>query len=116
LRRDENYKVNFNHADVKEFTIAPLLLIPLVENAFKYWSSYTDADNIISISMQNDAADFIFEVENTTEINKGNSLSNNIGIGLANVRKRLSLIYPAAHKLVIFESENNYKITLCIKI
>jgi two-component system, LytTR family, sensor kinase len=116
LRRDDNYKVNFNYAGVIDFGIAPLLLIPLVENAFKYWSSYSDMDNIITISISTDSGYFNFEVQNTTETGKENKLTDNAGIGLANVRKRLSLIYPASHKLVISESENNYKIMLTIKI
>ena len=48
LRKDENYKVQFNCSpDVKNFSIEPLLLIPFVENAFKHISHKTDGSNFV---------------------------------------------------------------------
>ncbi len=114
IRKDENYGVKFICApDVKGFTIEPLLLIPFVENAFKHISHYTTKPNDVTINMSRENGSFCFIVENSTE-----AVTKNVsgGIGLANVKRRLELLYPGKHQLAINEIENKFTVKLKLEI
>lgn len=114
IRKDENYNVDFFCApDVKGFTIEPLLLIPFVENAFKHISHYTNIKNNVTINMSKENGTFCFKVENSTEAIKLNEAG---GIGLANVKRRLELLYPGKHQLEIKDVENKFSIKLNLEI
>jgi sensor histidine kinase YesM len=99
------------------FQIAPLLIIPFVENAFKYVSSYPDRPNFVRIDI--DCQDDIFElkVENSMDdeipLPKDKSWG---GIGLENVKRRLELIYNSRHALSISTTGNVYSVLLTIKV
>lgn len=94
-------------------TIAPLLLLPFVENSFKHGAFAVEDQAWISldIALKNDQ--FVFKL-----INGKNSGSNppSSGIGLVNVKKRLSLLYPQAHDLRISEDEETYVVTLTLSL
>ena len=90
--------------------ISPLLFIPFLENAFKYVSNKDDGQkNEIDISFRLQEGQLNFEIENTVDQNKP---SSDGGIGIANVKKRLALLYPKKHHLDIFEKENRYIVRL----
>jgi two-component system, LytTR family, sensor kinase len=116
LRKDQHYEVAVNVGnDVKGFSITPLLLIPLVENAFKHISHHNDARNFVHVELKRMNGTFTFTVENskddhhrTTEIRGG--------IGLVNVRRRLELLYPGKHELNIDNSETKFKVALNIHL
>ena len=116
LRKDENYKVQFNCSpDVKNFSIEPLLLIPFVENAFKHISHKTDGTNFVKLDMSRSNGYFEFEVENSRE--KGvYTTEQHGGIGMNNVKRRLELLYPGTHQLSIDDRNNTFKINLKLKI
>ena len=110
LRFKKQVDVNFNYPEkVKHFNIAPMLLIPFVENAFKYGvSSHTKS--IINITATTGEDSFVFEVDNE-KVEKNESIPSS-GVGLENVRKRLELLYPGKHELNIHEDANQYKVRL----
>lgn len=113
LRKDANYQVKFAHDGVENFEVPPLLLIPLVENAFKYLSNYEDRTNNINIRMTNNGMLFDFVISNTTESNNINSaLDLSGGIGISNVKKRLELLYPVKHSFTVIEKENLFTVKL----
>jgi len=111
---DIRYTVSGNTCD---FPLAPLLIIPFVENAFKYVSSYADRPNFVKVDL--DFRDDLFElrVENTMDddvpIPKDKSWG---GIGLGNVKRRLELIYHSRHALCISTADNVYSVLLTIKV
>lgn len=75
--------------------IAPMLLIPVVENAFKYGTSSTGAAHI-NISIQQRGNSFSLQVENSIpQLIESPAESN--GLGLKNLTKRLTLLYPGKH-------------------
>ena len=115
LRKDENYKVQFNCSpDVRNFSIEPLLLIPFVENAFKHISHKTDGSNFVKLDLSRSNGYFEFAVENSQE--KGTyTTEQHGGIGMNNVKRRLELLYPDAHKLDV-EDADTFKINLKLKI
>lgn len=115
LRKDENYTVEFNCSpDVKGFSIEPLLLIPFVENAFKHISHYQGKNNFIRMNMSQNNESFLFEISNSKEVN--GAVVEKGGIGLANVKRRLELLYPGKHELRINETQNNFAVSLKLKI
>lgn len=111
LRKDEKYHVSLTHTPaVKDFMIEPLLLIPFVENAFKHVSSDNGKNNFITILLDHENDEFIFTAENSTDDVKSTDAFS--GIGLANVKRRLELLYPGRHKLHINEENDRYRVQL----
>ncbi|PSL48393.1 histidine kinase [Chitinophaga niastensis] len=93
-----------------EKNIAPLLLVPFVENAFKHGIT-NQPEKAVTITLQCDAQRLVFRVHNF----KGNYHKDKTGgIGLNNVRKRLQLIYPGQHQLDITETEQEYYCNLVV--
>lgn len=116
LRKDENYKVQFNCSpNVKNFSIEPLLLIPFVENAFKHISHKTDGSNFVKLDLTRSNGYFEFAVENSQE--KGiYTTEQHGGIGMNNVKRRLELLYPDGHKLDVEDEPDRFKVNLKLKI
>ena len=115
LRMDEKYDIRFT-ADkaVAGFSIEPLLLIPLVENAFKHVSHHRDRRNEIRVQLYCEGNRFLCKVENTCEEQLAEKKSG--GIGLKNVQRRLELLYPGTHQLQIMASEHRFVVTLSIEL
>jgi two-component system LytT family sensor kinase len=114
LRKDENYAVEFLcDPEVKGFNIKPLLLIPFVENAFKHISHYSDSRNFIHLECNRNNGSFEFYLENSVEQEPKITTG---GIGLANVKRRLELLYPEKHSLEIHKQDGVYKVKLLLKV
>ena len=96
---------------VPQLTIAPLLFISLVENAFKHGVSATAATTL-SFSLRVEGDTIIFRSENT-KIPTQESLYSS-GIGIDNLKKRLTLLYPERHQYTIEEKEGKYMAQLTI--
>lgn len=94
--------------------IDPLLLIPFVENAFKHGISYRE-EPLISISLKIRDDTLNFQIENTVFRSNGESLPDEPGIGLRNVRRRLDLLYPEKHELRITEEGEKFRVDLTIR-
>ena len=100
---------------INDLKIAPLLMGPLVENAFKYLSLHSERDrNKVNISMALADNRMNFRVENTFDPNRkpGHLRSTDNGIGLENVKRRLNLIYPDQHQIEIAEREDVFFVEL----
>ena len=116
LRKDEKYDVRFYCTpDVKGFSIAPLLLIPFVENAFKHISHSSEKKNFVKVDLSRLNGTLFFSVENSKDNNQKITEEHG-GIGLINVKRRLDLIYPGKHHLDITEKNELYKIELKIEV
>jgi len=115
LRKDEHYSVSFNYSpQVKNFSIEPLLLIPFVENAFKHVSSHSNKENFVKLELARNNSQFIFTAENSKDKTKTSDPYS--GIGLNNVKRRLELLYPGKHELIIKDENDIYKVDLRLKI
>lgn len=115
LRKDNNYDIQLDiDKNVTGFLITPLLLIPFVENAFKHLSNHTEKANFVHISMVKEQHSFLFEVQNSKDDSKPTDSGG--GIGLANVKRRLELIYPGNHTLDIHKNEDKFVVKLQISI
>jgi two-component system LytT family sensor kinase len=105
-----------------QHSIAPMLLIPFVENAFKHGISLI-RPSWIKVSLTCTPDRVYFDVYNSLhaspDASQGASQdtdpeSENSGVGLDNVRQRLALLYPMRHELTIHESQTEYFIHLTI--
>jgi len=120
IRFDDTLQIDVGiSGDLENKKIAPMLLIPLVENCFKHGAN----KNIGNVNISIDAKvveDFLyFKVSNTTPPNKmTNSLSTrDKGIGLSNVKKRLELGYDKGdYKLNISQQDNQFHVNLKLKV
>ena len=116
-RKDENYIVEWCCSmKVKGFNIVPLLLMPLVENAFKHISHFQDKPNTIKIHADKKDNHFSFKITNTTEPGLTSNELQYGGIGLKNVKRRLELLYPGKHELNIIKEDGLYSADLIITV
>lgn len=99
-----------------EHNIAPMLLIPFVENAFKYGISQRNKSRInLSLSCTNDK--IYFDVYNSIHVNRSVEIENeSMGIGINNVRQRLNLLYPGRHDLNIRETGTEFFVHLTLVV
>ena len=94
--------------------LAPMLLIPFVENAFKHGISLRNP-SWIAVTLTLDASSVYFKVHNSRHPKPAmDPEEGRGGIGLANGTKRLELIYPQRHSLGIQQSEQDYFVLLTI--
>lgn len=98
--------------------IAPMLLIVFIENAFKHSKNSADDQIFIDISIKFWGSTILFSVKNShTKVKeKHSSLDKHSGFGLANVTKRLELLYPKAHVLEIQNEDEWYTVMLQLKM
>src|SRR6185503_10646629 len=93
LRYDDSLSINFNHdiEDMKQ-ALPPLLLIPLVENAFKHGVSETRSQPFVDIHLSVNKRQLVFVVKNSAELShEGGGVKENIG--LSNLRRQLELLF-----------------------
>lgn len=100
------------HVDIpvpsKDTPIAPMLFLPFIENAFKHGVSVTHPAEIgISLKEENDT--IVMKISNSVFVDQGEVLDENRGIGLANTERRLKLVYPGKHQLIINNAVNGNK-------
>lgn len=106
-------KVNIQPSD-RDIFIAPMLLNPFIENAFKHGISFRNP-SWIYITLTFDDTKLYFKVHNSLHIKSElDPEKDNNGIGLENVRKRLDLIYKNRYNLDIQQSEQDFFVSLTI--
>jgi len=114
LRYRKRLTVNYDkEINQKETKIAPLLLIPLIENAFKHGPAKEKGASFISIALKVDSDKLTFIVENSYKKQKSTS-SIRSGIGLENVKKRLELLYSGRHSLAIDDMDSTFSVSLTL--
>ncbi|MBX2877699.1 MAG: histidine kinase [Saprospiraceae bacterium] len=116
-RSDNRVRVEWG---VKEETlqgavIAPLLLIPLVENAFKHGTREEIRQAEIAIQLEQQDGQLLFRVRNTIPEEKPANQEES-GIGLVNVRRRLAILYPDQHEFSIQEKTDSFEVTLKVDL
>jgi two-component system LytT family sensor kinase len=117
LRKTDKYNCTLDVSEnVKNFQIAPLLLIPIVENAFKHISNHAHRKNCISFFMDYQNGEYIFIASNDKDNSGSVNINESKGIGLANVKRRLDLLYEKRYNLETDETEDRFVVTVKIKI
>jgi sensor histidine kinase YesM len=115
IRLTNNTAIRFEVSGIdSDVFVAPLLFIPLLENAFKHGLNTLTADSFAHFSLSVQGKDLFFEAKNSSGKSHENSLES--GTGIANLRKRLQLIYPNNHLLYIQKLNDEYKVVLHIQL
>lgn len=115
LRYDDSLRINFNHdiEDMKQ-ALPPLLLIPLVENAFKHGVSETRDRPYVDIHLSIKKRHLQFVVKNSSERSPGeDGVKENIG--LSNLRRQLVLLYTD-YNLAVQQNEHDFTSVLKINL
>ena len=100
------------------FKIAPLLILPLVENAFKHISNFKDpSQNKLHISIYTEQNSlFVVNVLNTyNSLDRTEQLYRSSGLGLKNLEQRLAILYPGKHSITRNRNKSTYETTLKIQ-
>jgi hypothetical protein len=119
LRTQESPNINIQvniEDEVNTLNIAPMLLIPFIENAFKHGISLREPSHI-KISLNIGQGSIFFDVYNSIHNrSETDPEKNNTGIGLNNVKQRLNMFYPKKHELIIRENAKEFFIHLTIQL
>jgi len=117
LRNRENCKIEFAYGgDIKENVIAPLLLIPFIENSFKHGLDKSIESPWVKVNVQVNDKILIFTCENSDCCLESSKVRTDKGIGLQNVKRRLELLYKNQYRLNIHDTENTFKVTLKLEL
>ena len=100
--------------EVSGLRIAPMLLIPFVENAIKHGAQSTNAQSSITVAATVDTRTLHFEISNSKPPMEASSKRQ--GLGLENVQRRLKLLYPNSHLLEIDDTRKAYVVHLSIDL
>ncbi len=115
IRYDDKVDIIIDtEGDPSEINIAPLLILPLVENAFKHGLDKNVGNGFIHINI-NVSDDSKFSINVTNSLNGENNHTGD-GIGLSNLRRRLDLQYPDKYKLSILSDDYSFTSILCIDL
>ena len=113
LRYDERLKVNFKPHFEQDIEIAPLILLSIVENAFKHGAGNDIGEPVVNIEMNAEPGHFTFTVSNSFQ---SKTLASSSSIGLPNLKQQLELIYPGRHNLTITPEETLFTVKLAIAL
>lgn len=112
LRYGERLEIDFRvSGDPESIQVAPLLLMPLVENAFKHGISKSRYNQLLKIKLDISGRIVDFYIENSRPAKEPETESGT-GTGLANLRKRLELIYKEQGSLTILDEDNRFVVVL----
>ena len=109
--KDPNFIEFTVHGDIKDKSIPPMLLVPFVENAYKHGKKSGQSPGII-ITLMVEPKTYHFTVTNRID-NRSVTRKDKIGgIGLANVKRRIKLLYGDAGVLKLKEDEQTFRVDM----
>lgn len=116
VRYGDDVEINVNiEGNDSSLTIEPMLLIPFVENAFKHGIGMVKDPKIdIQLEYHGDLLTFMVANQIAPETKESKDFSS--GIGLKNVRRRLELLYPKKHELIVDDSDGKFVVQLSIDL
>lgn len=95
--------------------IAPMILHTFIDNCFKHGADKDSGHPWISIAVKLNDSNLLFEAVNSTKAEDEHDAKLS-GIGISNAQKRLDLLYPERHELIITNSENKYSVYLKLEL
>ncbi|MCD9015755.1 sensor histidine kinase [Parachryseolinea silvisoli] len=115
IRLDRSVRLEYHSLEtIPPLKIAPMLLIPFIENAFKHGVNSEQKSRIkVKITMNNN--EIQLKVLNN-KVNVQRDISERSGLGIENTKHRLNLIYPSKNLLVINDSEKEFFVSLYINL
>lgn len=117
LRYGERLDISIQiSGSLEKYQIAPLLLLPFLENAFKHGTSKQIDQCWISFDLSINNFEMRFKLINSIAALRNSKDSNFRGIGLHNVQKRLELLYPGKYKLDLEKLEEAFVVNLDLQL
>jgi LytS/YehU family sensor histidine kinase len=118
VRLDDNVSIEVNvHGEAGNIKIAPLLLMPLIENAFKHGLRQRPENAYVVIDIDLNSKDKVaFSIKNNINSQFIQNKQSNSGIGINNVKKRLELLYSDKHTFEIERSDDTFKVEMKIQL
>lgn len=112
FRHQQSENINFNcSSDDDNYKIYPMLLLPLVENSFKYGIKGDIDHTFIRIDLKQKDNEFTFDIENNFS-NGQLEPNKHSGLGLENIKKNLEIVYPKTHEFKITKTKDTFRVTL----
>ncbi len=114
IRKSNRVQVEYLcEGNLSGFEIAPFMLMPFLENSFKYVSNHADQSNLVQVTLDREGQTFKATFVNTHD-SPGQAAVG--GIGLKNVKRRLELLYPSRHTLDIQQTRELYSVNLTLTL
>jgi two-component system, LytTR family, sensor kinase len=114
IRLSSNVDVQLNiEGEPQSYEIPPMILVPFIENAFKYGTS-SHEHAVIKIDLKIVDGSLNFMVSN--QVFAGREKTETFGLGIQNTRQRLNLMYPGRHKLVLSNNGKLFTVNLDISL
>ncbi len=115
LRITDKTEIKFEYGEtVSDYMIEPMLLFPVVENAFKYGANNFD-ESFIHINLKENNQYLVFNCKNRI-VNHKKKNKEDSGIGLENIKRRLNLLYPGNYSLKANEKDKVFEVELIINL
>jgi len=109
--------INLNiRGDTEGLYIAPMLLIPFIENSFKHGLQGAAGKVQVHIDLEVGESNLDFKISNTIGSNDPPKLEKRKGIGIENTRKRLDLLYPGNHSLEVGREKDKFVVSLKLEL
>ncbi len=102
--------------DTADYFITPLLLLPLVENAFKYGLNTVSKNGFVHIDITCSEKDLHLNLENNVPPGNNSEALHSLGIGIENVKKRLELLYKDRYVLVMLNETGSFIVKLQLQL
>lgn len=115
LRLNSTDGLDFTIDADRNYELSPLLWLPVLENAFKYATRVIDDNYHINFIFRVSGSVLTIESENSYKETNGNSIETG-GVGLKNLYKRLSILYPDKHTVVVNKKNNVYSFKLQVEL
>ncbi len=116
LRLEEDANITFTVEGATEHQmIAPLLFFPIIENSFKHGLKGDKGTNFVRIMIKNTNSELTFHVTNNKGTTDHSEEGKYGGIGLANVKKRLQLIYGDSAHMEVNDAKDSFDVSIKIK-
>ncbi len=113
-RSERNSKINFEYQFDVDHNIAPMLFLPLIENSFKHGIKGNTNNTFLQINLKSNIKETQFYIANNQVSNNKNHQKDS-GVGIANIKKRLLLLYPNRHKIEINDLEDTFEVSITIQ-
>jgi len=112
FRHQQSENISFKCSiEDENYPIYPMLLLPLVENSFKYGIKGDINHTFIHINLTQKGEVFTFEIENNSS-ESDMETNGHSGVGLENIQKNLAIVYPKTHKFNITKTKDSFKVNL----
>jgi len=102
--------------DLKTHFIAPMLLIPFVDNSFKHGLNSSIGDGYVHVSLTVEKKNLHFQIKNNKPQPESRDNMERPAMGLENVQRRIALLYPDKHQLNIADNPKSYCVELLLNL